>query len=223
MESWIQRIFLIGSLVGTVTLASNICQAQEDEGEFDDEKTILDAIIEPDLERRTVEEDQIDTENFEVGFYSGVMSFEDFGSNNVFGYRLAYHISEDWFLEGAYGITELGETSAESLFNLDLLGDEREAKYYNMSLGVNLFPGEIFLGEKYAFNTDVYLILGAGSTEFADDEFFTYNFGGGFRLYATDWLAFRLDFRHHIFTHNILGNDKSIQNLEADVGLSLFF
>lgn len=223
MESWIQRIFLIGSVVGSIGLASTTCLAQDDDAEFDEEKTILDAIIEPDLERRTVEEDKIDTENFEVGFYSGVMGFEDFGSNNVFGYRLAYHISEDWFLEGAYGITELGETSAESLFNLDLLGDEREATYYNMSLGVNLFPGEVFLGGKHAFNSDIYLILGAGSTEFAEDEFFTYNFGGGFRLYATDWLAFRLDFRNHIFTHNILGNDKSIQNLEADVGLSLFF
>ena len=223
MESWIQRIFLIGALHLILPGMSYAQDSSQDGSELDSEKTILDAIIEPDLERRTVEEDKIDSENFEVGFYSGVMSFEDFGSNNVFGYRLAYHISEDWFLEGAYGITELGETSAESLFNLDLLGDEREATYYNMSLGINLFPGEIFLGGKHAFNSDIYLILGAGSTEFAEDEFFTYNFGGGFRLYATDWLAFRLDFRNHIFTHNILGNDKSIQNLEADIGLSLFF
>lgn len=219
MESWIQRIFLISALC----LLSSTSLAQSDEGEADSEKTILDAIIEPDLERRTVEEDQIDTENLEVGFYSGVMSFEDFGSNNVFGYRVAYHISEDWFLEGAYGITELGESSAESLFGIDLLGDEREASYYNMSLGVNLFPGEIFLGKNYAFNSDVYLILGAGSTKFAEDEFFTYNFGGGYRMYVTDWLAFRLDFRNHIFTHNILGEDKSIQNLETHLGLALFF
>lgn len=219
MESWIQRIFLIGACA-LVLPGQSFAQ---DSDEPENEKTILDAIIEPDLERRTVEEDKIDTENFEVGFYSGVMGFEDFGSNNVFGYRLAYHISEDWFLEGAYGITELGESSAESLFAIDLLGDEREASYYNMSLGVNLFPGEIFLGTKYAFNSDVYLILGAGSTSFAEDEFFTYNFGGGYRMYVTDWLAFRLDFRNHIFTHNILGEDKSIQNLETHVGLSLFF
>lgn len=217
MESWFQRIFLTTSLL----LCALPSHAQDDEPER--EKTVLDAVIEPDLNRRTVKEDKIDTENIEIGVYSGVMSVEDFGSNDVFGYRLAYHITEDWFLEGVYGMTDTGETTAESIFGIDLVGDDRKLTYYNMSLGVNLFPGEIFLGRNYAFNSNLYLILGAGNTKYAGDEFFTYNFGGGFRLFITDWAAFRLDFRNHIFTHTILGEDKSIQNLETHLGLSLFF
>ncbi len=223
MESRIQRIFLMRSLAICLALASCFCAAQEDDGSENSEKTILDAVIEPDLDRRKIDEDKIDTENFEVGFYSGVMSVEDFGSNNVFGYRAAFHISEDWFLEGIYGVTEVGESTAESLFAIDIVGQDRNLEYYNLSLGVNLFPGEIFLGTDYAFNSNVFIILGAGNTRFADDEFFTYNFGGGFRLFVTDWLAFRLDFRNHIFTHTVLGEEKSIQNLETHLGLSLFF
>jgi len=224
MESRIQRIFLIRLFLAAVMIASpHFASGQNDDGSETEEKTILDAIIEPDLDRREIDEGEIDTENFEVGFYSGVMSVEDFGSNNVFGYRLAYHISEDWFFEGVYGVTEIGETTAESLFGINIIGADRDLDYYNLSLGVNLFPGEIFLGSNYAFNSNFFLILGAGNTSFADDEFFTYNFGGGFRMFVTDWLAFRVDFRNHIFTHNVLGEDKSVQNLETHLGLSLYF
>lgn len=224
MESRFQRIFLIRFLIAAlVSVSSPLVLGQEDDGSDIREKTVLDAIIEPDLDRREVDESEIDSENFEAGFYTGVMSIEDFGSNNVYGYRLAYHLSEDWFVEGVYGVSKAGESSAESVLGIDIVGDDRTLSYYNMSLGVNLFPGEIFLGSNYAFNSNFFLILGAGNTRFAEDEFFTYNFGGGFRLFVTDWLAFRVDFRNHIFTHNVLSEEKSIQNLETHLGLSLYF
>ncbi|MFT5082114.1 MAG: outer membrane beta-barrel protein [Lentisphaeria bacterium] len=216
MENRIQRVFLVVVLL----LLPCFAHAQDED---ESERTVLDAVIEPDLDRLAIQEDKIDSENFEIGFFAGVISVEDFGTNNVFGYRMAYHISEDFFLEGAYGITEIGETTAETLFAVDIVGDDHKLDYYNMSLGINLFPGEIFMGSNYAFNADVYLILGAGNTRFGGDEFFTYNFGGGFRMYVTDWLAFRLDFRNHLLTHNVLGQEKSIQNLETHAGLSLFF
>ena len=42
----------------------------------------------------------IDTEDFELGAYVGMLSIEDFESNVVYGARLAYHLTEDFFLEG---------------------------------------------------------------------------------------------------------------------------
>ncbi|MFL0803606.1 MAG: outer membrane beta-barrel domain-containing protein [Agarilytica sp.] len=223
MESRIQRIFLARIIIAaTLTLTTSLATAQND-GTDPEEKTVLDAVIEPDLDRREIKESRIDSENFSIGIFSGVMSVEDFGSNNVFGARAAYHISEDWFIEATRGETTIGETTAESLFGIDIIGNDRDLEYYNVSLGVNLFPGEIYLGRNYAFNSNVFLILGAGNTSFAGDEFFTYNFGGGFRLFITDMLAFRLDFRNHIFTHSVLGEEKSIQNLETHFGLSLYF
>ena len=220
MESWFQRIFLTASL-----LAVSVTGAFAQEDEDGEEQTVLDAVINPDIERRQIDEDEIDTENFEIGFFAGVMSVEDFGSNDVYGLRIGYHITEDFFLEAAVGSTLTSETSFEILSggsNL-LTDDERDLNYFNMSLGINLLPGEVFIGKKWAFNTNYYLIAGAGNTLFAGNEYFTYNFGGGFRLFATDWLAFRVDFRNHVFTHNILGADKTIQNLEAHIGMSLYF
>ena len=220
MESWIQRIFLILAL-----FSSPFAFTQDAQEEDSDEATILDAVINPDLERRKIDERKIDSENFELGFFSGVMSIEDFGTSNAFGATFAYHVSEDWFLEATYGASKASKTSFEVLSgSSDLLTDEeRELSYYSMSLGLNIFPGEIFLGKNHSFNTNFFVIGGAGNTQFANNEYFTINYGAGFRLFMTDWAALRVGFRNHLFTHSIFGVDKSIQNLEANLGLSLYF
>lgn len=221
MESWLQRVFLKTNTTACLLalLASGTTPALAQNGEPG-----LDDIIDSGLERRRIREERLDTENVELGVFAGVMNVEDFGSNNVYGARLAYHVTEDFFVEALYGITETGKTSYETLSGAtELLTDEqRELSYYNVALGINLLPGEVFLGNM-AFNTNYYLVGGVGNTLFADDEYFTYNFGGGFRLFATDWLALHVDFRNHIFSHSLLGEEKSIQNLETHLGMTVYF
>ncbi len=189
-----------------------------------DDQTLLEDIVSPDIERRDIDEAKIDSENIEIGFYAGVKSTEDFGSNDAYGARLAIHITEDLFLEGNIGASTLAQTTYEEYSGAPplLSEDERELTYYNLSLGYNVFPGEIYIG-RWSFNTNFYIVGGAGNTLFADNEYFTYHFGGGFRLFLTDWLAFRSDFRNHVLTHSIFGDDKEIQNLELVLGLTLFF
>ena len=60
-------------------------------------------IIDPEVERRNIKRAQIDTEDFEVGVYGGILSIEDFESHAVYGARLAYHLTEDFFLEATRG------------------------------------------------------------------------------------------------------------------------
>ena len=62
-----------------------------------------------------------------------------------------------------------------------------------------------------------------GNTEFAGSDRLTLNIGGGFRLLATDWIALHIDVRNHIFNIDILGEDKTSQNLEITFGVSAFF
>jgi outer membrane beta-barrel protein len=69
----------------------------------------------------------------------------------------------------------------------------------------------------------IYLTLGAGSTRFADDDNFTVVMGAGFRVLATDWLAVHFDVRNHMFESDLLGSNKTTQNLQASVGLTAFF
>lgn len=222
MESWFQRIFL--ALLASIVWANTGLAQSASTPESDVE--VLESIIKPDIERRVIDEDLIDAEDFEFGLYGGVLSVEDFGTADTYGARFAYHITEDWFFESTVGATKTQETSFELLTtgNAGLLSEEqRRLVFYNLSLGLNLLPGEVFLGRKHAFNTSYYIIAGLGNTQFAGDSYFTINFGGGFRFFATDWLALRVDFRNHLFEHTIFGEQKSVQNLEALLGASIYF
>ena len=182
-------------------------------------------VIEPNIERRKITEADIDSEDFAVGAFAGVMSIEDFGSNVVYGVRAAYHVTEDFFFEASAGATEADETSYETLSGgAQLLsGSERDLYYYNLSLGYNILPGESFIGGSHAFNSALYIIGGAGNTEFADDSHFTINIGAGYRLLLSDAVALHLDFKDHIFESDLLGSDKYTHNLEGTIGLSMFF
>jgi len=219
MENGIQRLFLAALLL-PLSLSSSV-QAQEG----DDINPGLERVITPDTQRREIRQAQVDTEDFEIGVFYGVMNVEDFGTNGAGGLRLAYHVSEDFFMEANYGVSTTRETSFEKLSGSTqiLSDDQRDLSYYNLSVGYNILPGEIFFGEKYAFNSNFYLIGGVGNTNFADEEHFTYNVGIGFRFYATDWIAVHIDVRDHIFEHDLLGEDQVVNNLETHAGITFFF
>lgn len=182
-------------------------------------------VIDPDVERREIKEPKIDAEDFELGGFVGIMSIEDFGSDLVYGVRLAYHITEGFFVEGSVGQTEAGLTSFEVLSGGAplLSNDDREFTYYNLSLGYNILPGEVFIGESRAYNTSLYLIAGLGSTRFAGDDRFTVNVGAGYRFLLSDSVALHIDFRDHLFDIDLLGEEKTVHNLEGHLGVTVFF
>ena len=182
-------------------------------------------VIDPEVERREIKEPAIDREDFEIGPFVGIMSVEDFGSDVVYGARLAYHITEGFFVEGTVGRTDTGLTSFEELSGgARLITDsERQYTYYNLNLGYNILPGEVFIGEGRAYNTNLYLIGGLGSTEFAGDDRFTVNFGFGYRFLLSDSIALHIDFRDHLFDIDLLGEEKTAHNLEGHFGFTVFF
>jgi outer membrane beta-barrel protein len=69
----------------------------------------------------------------------------------------------------------------------------------------------------------IYFTLGAGSTRFADDDHFTVALGAGFRVLARDWLALHLDVRNHMFESDLLGSNKTTQNLQVGFSVTAFF
>jgi outer membrane beta-barrel protein len=182
-------------------------------------------VIEPELQRRTPETPKIDAQNFEVGLYGGALHIEDFGTNAVYGASLAYHITEDFFVEGSYGRSKGDRTSFEKLSGAaELLSDaDRDYTYYAASVGWNALPGEVFIGRGRAFNSSLYLIGGIGSTEFGGDSAFTINVGVGFRLLVNDWLAWHIDARDYLFDRDLFGESEQSNNIELRTGVSVFF
>jgi outer membrane beta-barrel protein len=182
-------------------------------------------VIDPQVERREVKPAKIDTENWEAGLYVGSLSVEDFEVNPVYGARIAYHVSEDFFAEAIVGTSDAGFSSFERLSGgAPLLTDsERQFTYYSLGFGWNALPGEIFLGGKRAYNSAVYLTLGAGATRFAGGDRFTLTAGAGARILVRDWLAVHLDMRDHIHEIDVFGANKTSHNYEASLSLTAFF
>jgi len=180
-------------------------------------------LINPQLERKEIIDAKIDTEDFEVGVFGGMFSTEDFGANTVVGLRIAYHITEDFFVEIAGAQTETSKSTVEELgFFTQLADDDRTLTYYNISLGYNVLPGEAFITADWAFYTAFYLIGGVGNTQFGGEDLFTINGGAGFRFIVTDWMAVHVDFRDHIFDTDFFVKKKT-HNLEMHTGITFFF
>ena len=95
--------------------------------------------------------------------------------------------------------------------------------YYNLSVGYNVLPGEVFLGGRRARPSQFYIIAGVGSTKFADQRKPTFNVGFGYRVFLADWVALQLDLRDHIFSLDLLGKRQSTQNVELTGGLTFYF
>jgi len=216
MESRICRLFLKAvTVTGIVVSSVNTPYVLAEEPE---------QVVRPEIERREVREADIDSEDFEIGAFAGMMNVEDFGTNLVYGARLGYHVTEYVFVEAAYGHTGTDKTSAERFGGFQILEDnDRDLDYYNLSFGFNILPGESFIGSKWAFTSDFYIIGGVGSTSFAGEDEFTWNVGFGYKVLANDWLALRVDARDHVFDVDLLGESQTNHNLEFTGGLSIFF
>ena len=180
--------------------------------------------IDPNIQRREISEFDIDSENIEIGLFAGIISIEDFSSDVTIGARLSYHLNENMFIEASYAQATAGETSFEVLSGgLPFLTDEQRAyTYYDISAAYN-FNGEVFVTNNWVFNTDFFVIMGAGATEFGGDERFTVNAGAGYRILVTDYLSVRFDVRDYVFNSDIIGPEKSVHNLTFTLSTSFFF
>ena len=182
-------------------------------------------VVQPQVERRELEEPHIDAEDLEFGVVVGLLSVEDFGANLMTAVQLAYHVTEDFFVEASFGRADTEPTSYERLSgSASLLTDaERRYSYYDLSIGYNLLPGESFIGRDRAYNSDMYVIGGIGATRFAGDNRFTWNLGAGYRVLLTDWFGLKAEVRDHIFQIDVTGVDKLAHNIEIAGGLTVFF
>jgi outer membrane beta-barrel protein len=96
-------------------------------------------------------------------------------------------------------------------------------KYYNLSAGYNILPGEVFLGPNVAKASAVYVIAGIGSTDFITQKKQTINFGLGMRVLVRDRFSVQVDIRDHVYSLDLLGENTSTNNVEFTAGLSWFF
>jgi outer membrane beta-barrel protein len=183
-----------------------------------------DQVVVPEVDRRDISVPKFPSNDFEIGAFAGTYATQNFGSSAVGGVRLGYHITEDFFVEGVYAQTKVSDSSFRQVLPGGVFPDEKEKlSYYNLSVGYNVLPGEVFIGAKRAKPSQLYLIGGVGSTKFDEQRRPTYNVGFGFRVFLMDAVALQLDMRDHIYSLDLLGKRQSTQNLELTGGVTVNF
>lgn len=202
----------------TLLLATGSALAQQSNRPADEPPVV------PQVDRRELRLPKFPSRDFEVGAFAGIYGTENFGASAVYGLRLGYHLTEDWFVEGAFASTTVSDESFRQILPGGIFTDTKEKlSYYNLSVGYNILPGEVFLGSKQARATAIYLIGGVGSTDFAGQKRQTVNFGFGWRILLGQRGALRIDLRDHVFSLDLLGLNQSTHNIEATVGFGLHF
>jgi outer membrane beta-barrel protein len=188
------------------------------------QKPANEQVIVPEVKRREVKLPRFPSKDFEIGLFAGTYATQNFGASAIAGLKAGYHISEDVFVEARYAATRVSDESFRQVLPGGIFPNEKETlSYYNLSAGVNVLPGEVFIGSRRAKATAVYLIGGVGSTKFNDQRRQTVNFGLGMRLLLADRWALQVDMRDHVFSIDLLGKRETTQNLELTGGLSYYF
>jgi outer membrane beta-barrel protein len=181
-------------------------------------------VIVPEVDRRELRIPKIPSKDFEVGLFGGTYATQNFGASAVGGLRVGYHITEDFFVEAVYAATKVSDENFRQILPGGIFAKPTEPlKYYNVSAGVNVLPGEFFIGRNIAKVSTVYLIGGVGSTDFAGQKRQTFNVGFGVRAFLAQRFAVQLDMRDHIFPLDLLGRRETTQNLELTAGVTYFF
>jgi outer membrane beta-barrel protein len=181
-------------------------------------------VVDPEVTRRKITVPKVHSRNVEVGVNYGILSIEDFGTHPEYGVTAAYHVTEDWFFQAEAGRSNAGSTSFETLSGIQLLtGSERRFTYYDLSLGYNFLPGEAFLGRGHAMTSNFYLIGGIGGIDFAGDTKFAVNFGAGYCVVPTNWLAVHITVQDRTYESSLFGSNKLTNNIEARIGTTVFF
>lgn len=181
-------------------------------------------IVEPKAQPREIEAAAIDTERFELGVFAGVIAVEDFNSNLVYGLSGSFHVSKNWLVQVNYGRSEVSRATIEDVTDSNFLSeDDRDLSYFDVTAGYQLLPGRSYASGKSKFNSGIYLLAGAGQSEFAGSKEPTFNFGASYRVVVTDWMTMNLDFRDRLIQREYLGEDKLSHNLEATLGINALF
>lgn len=181
-------------------------------------------VIVPEVARRDIKLPRFPSKDFEASVFLGTYSAQNFGASFVYGARLGYFVTEDVFAEATYGSTEVSDEDFRQILPGGIFPQPKETlSYYNLSIGYNLLPGEVFFGSGVAKASAFYVVAGVGSTRFLEQRQQTLNFGFGMRLLLSDRFALQVDVRDHVFSLDLLGRRESTQNLELTAGASYYF
>lgn len=181
-------------------------------------------IIKPQKEQKEVKSSKIDTEKFELGVYTGILSLEDFDAVSVTGISAGYHINPKWMASVSVAKSAAPKASFEQTVGGNFIKDRDSGfQYMAIMASYELAEGRSFRGKMTKLSSHIYLDVGLENVSFLGEDNIGAVLGLNYKLVATDWLTGNLTFRNHIVERTFLDENKTTQNVEAAFGLNILF
>jgi outer membrane beta-barrel protein len=181
-------------------------------------------IIEPEKKLAKEKSAAIDSESYELGVYFGSLSVEDFGTDSLIGASFTYHINNSFIARLTLGESEISRATFEDVAGLSFLNsNERTFSFTQVQGGYQIFNGRSFLGSDRKYDSHLYITAGLEDVSFAGNNQIGLVFGATYKLVATDWLTWDLNFQDHIFERDFIGETKVTHNIEMALGLNFLF
>jgi len=213
------RSLLLGCIYTGLALASINLQAADL-----DVEQVSKPVIQPEIERMEFDEAKINPDNFEIIASFGLINIENFNSTSIIAAKFAYRVSENFFTELEFGSATAGKSIVETFLDTDqLTPDERDYQYYLINVGYDIFPGESFITNNTTFNTALYALAGAGNTQFAGKDNFTFSWGLGYRVVVNNYLTAYFEARDHSFELDFANEIRRTNNMAITFGVGYYF
>src|SRR5690606_16530366 len=165
----------------------------------------------------------LDTEYFDIGFFTGIINIEDFNSELLYGINATFRASEDFFLQFNYLQADSNLSSFELSQGQLFSGNVLLFTHYDFLIVYYIFLGEFFSSGNRATLSALYVVGGVGVTEFGGEGNFTYTLGIGYQVALKRRYIVRADVRDYFYQSNLLLKGKDTHNIQFSLGLSYLF
>ncbi|MBV1884003.1 MAG: outer membrane beta-barrel domain-containing protein [Pseudomonadales bacterium] len=165
----------------------------------------------------------IDTEFFELGVTTGIISVDDFSSELMLGVGAKFHATEDLFLQFTYGQADVSLSISEKKGDEHFSGSSRTYRYYDFLVGYNVMAGEVFPYENAAYLSSLYVVAGVGNTDFGGENTFTLVAGVGYKVSVNNGLVWSVDLKDHAFKSGLIRLDEIAHNIEFSTSIGFLF
>lgn len=160
----------------------------------------------------------------ELGALGGFQASDAMSSTYTFGGALAFYPSEDFGLE-AMGTYLPVQFRLELPFNSFDQRRRFQGGHALQVMGAFLFSpvhAKFKASETAIVHGDLFLVGGAGRTFHDSVQGLSWQAGAGFKLYFSNWFAFRFDARDLMLPQEILGRARLTHNLTVLAGVSFW-
>jgi outer membrane beta-barrel protein len=161
----------------------------------------------------------------ELSFMGGVYAADLLSSSYLIQGAYTFHVTEELGLEASFAWSQADSEIVriiETATGVELIREAADVFIYQAHVLWSLAYGKVRWFGSAISRFDFYLSLGGGVTDNQTARGLTFSGGIGFKFFAGEWFAFRIDVRDQVLQQEVLGESVIANNIAATLGLSIF-